>query len=68
MNSEHGFVSTYKKNLNFVDYLYNNSYEDGKIKSKCYYCAYVHLKKFSNGHIKFSQVNEEWLKVFRNIY
>jgi len=62
MNSEYGFVSASMKNLNFVEYLYKKSYEEGKLKSKCYSCAYVHLKKFTNGHVKFSQVNEEWLK------
>jgi hypothetical protein len=61
LNSENGFVPSYKKNINFVDYFYNVSYKEGRPKSRTYFCAYVHLNNFTKGHIKFANINETWL-------
>lgn len=62
LNSENGFIPSFKKNINFVDYFYNQTYKEGKPKAKTYFCAYVHLNNFTKGHIKFANINESWLK------
>jgi integrase len=64
-HSEHGFIPSFKKRLNFVDYFEKQA----KSKSqgeKGWFCSLKHLKDFTNGHIQFSAVNEEWLEEYKS--
>lgn len=64
-HSEHGFIPAFKKRLNFVDY-FEQQAKTKSVNEKTWGCCLKHLKDFTNGHIQFSAINEEWLELFKN--
>jgi integrase len=64
-HNEPGFVPAFKKRLNFVDY-FERQTKSKSVNEKTWGCCLKHLKDFTNGHVQFSAVNEEWLELFKN--
>jgi integrase len=64
-HSEHGFIPSFKKRLNFVDY-FEKQAKSKSPSEKAWSCSLKHLKDFTNGHIQFSAVNEEWLEEYKS--
>jgi integrase len=63
-HSEHGFIPAFKKRLNFVDY-FEKVAKSKSLGEKAWFCSLKHLKDFTNGHIQFSAVNEDWLEEYK---
>jgi integrase len=62
LSGAHGFTPKFKKNQNFVEYFEKITIE----KNHNYYKATLkYLKEFTNGTIKFLQINEKWLEDFK---
>jgi hypothetical protein len=64
-HSEHGFIPAFKKRLNFVDY-FEQQAKSKSVNEKTWWCCLKHLQDFTNSHVQFSAINEEWLELFKN--
>jgi integrase len=63
-SQEYGFVPSFKKQIDFIDYMYNISKEKNPSNRKLFQCAINYVKLFSKGKLTISNVNETWLKDF----
>lgn len=63
-HSEHGFVSSFNKRRNFVDYVAQlaASKREGE---RAWPCALKQLRTFTGGTLPFAGVTEEWLEQFK---
>lgn len=64
INSEYGFTPHFKKKANFVDYFEKLAIDKPK-NEKAWPNTLKHLKVFTNGHIQFAAVTDEWLETFK---
>lgn len=63
-NNEHGFISSFKKKANFIEY-FEKIANGHNPKSDVWLSALIHLKGFEIYPISFSSVNEQWLEQFQ---
>lgn len=64
-NSEHGFIPTFKKRVNFVEY-FELIVKDKPKTEKAWPNTLRYLKEFTKGHIQFAAINENWLEQFKS--
>jgi len=66
-NDEYGFISSHKKEANFVDYFEKIVNERPPDRSS-WHCTLKKLKKFTSGYIRFSDIDENWLKDLQSLF
>lgn len=64
-NEQHGFVSSFKKQANFVDY-FDSLVKERPSDRSSWQCTLSKLKTFTSGYIQFSSLNDVWLKSFQD--
>ena len=63
-SGNYGFVPGFKKNANFILYFENLTKSKPKGTNKSYQNTLNYLQSFTKGSVKFTNVNDDWLKKF----
>jgi len=63
LSGDYGLTPKFKKQANFVEYF--EKFQKDKGYYSTYYCTLKHLKQFTGGSIKFTQINDKWLEDFK---
>ena len=61
-NYEHGFIPSFNRNLNFIEYFEKLSNRDGSFN---WSSTLAHLKNYTGGFVKIGLINEKWLEDFQ---
>jgi len=61
-NSEYGFIPTFKRKQNFVEYFRKITAEKN---DKAWRHTLLHLTNYTGGQLQFGSVTEEWLETFK---
>ena len=63
ISAANNIVTKEKKGANFIDY-FDTCYQERKNGHRSYTATLFHLKRYGGDKVKFSQLNEEWIKGF----
>ena len=63
-HSEHGFIPSFKRRMNFVEY-FEKQAQSKSDREKSWHSSLKHLKDYTGGHVQVSAVTQEWLEDYK---